>query len=698
MLASEVTVLKKKKGITEPFQPEKIHIAIRKSAERVLQVLTDEDCEKVSNKVLELITTNEVGVRKLHNIVEVALDECGFGRTAESYRQYRNFKNDAQKILEAVDRKTLELSYKMDKSNANCDSAIVPTKRSLIYGEMQKEKYNRIFLTPEELKDTEEGYYYIHDKNARWDTTNCELCNYGRIMKGGFTLANIEYSEPRSVASAIAVLSDLAQTVSGATYGGNSIPEVDTILAPYCEKSYQFYLDQYKEIREGLDIDEEKADQFAVGRVRRELEQGLQSIEHTFNSVSSSRGDFPFTTFTFGHDTNRWAALVSSVILYVRKSGQGRPGHKVPVLFPKLVFIYDSKLHGPGKELEWLFKEAVECTKIAQYPDYLSLEASHDGYINYVGDVYHKWGKIISPMGCRAFLGPSFRDSGTYIPKDDNDEFLIYRCNMGAISMNLPMMWKKSQVEGRDWFEVLDEFMNKIKNIHKRTYNYLCKLKASCNPLVFCEGGFDGGTLNPDESIKPILDKATISFGYGGLHELNMLATGKSTTEDPSFAIATMERINKNVDKFKKQTGILFAIYGTPGESWLPLANEQFVKKYGEVPGIIVKGGYLSNSFHCCVREDITPIEKMNAEAKFWNYSNGGKISHIRINNIENTEGIISLIRYGMSLGLYLGVNHPENHCLDCSCHWAGDDSSDDKDDVCPECGSHNLIKIRRIN
>lgn len=311
---------------------------------------------------------------------------------------------------------------------------------------------------------------------------------------------------------------------------------------------------------------------------------------------------------------------------------------------------------------------------------------------------------IVSAFGnkginmCRAFLGPSFRDSGTYIPKDDNDEFLIYRCNMGAISMNLPMMWKKSQVEGRDWFEVLDEFMNKIKNIHKRTYNYLCKLKASCNPLVFCEGGFDGGTLNPDESIKPILDKATISFGYGGLHELNMLATGKSTTEDPSFAIATMERINKNVDKFKKQTGILFAIYGTPGESWLPLANEQFVKKYGEVPGIIVKGGYLSNSFHCCVREDITPIEKMNAEAKFWNYSNGGKISHIRINNIENTEGIISLIRYGMSLGLYLGVNHPENHCLDCSCHWAGDDSSDDKDDVCPECGSHNLIKIRRMN
>ena len=149
-----------------------------------------------------------------------------------------------------------------------------------------------------------------------------------------------------------------------------------------------------------MDVDPIKADKFAVDRVKREIEQGIQSLEYTFNSVSSSRGDFPFTTFTFGHDTSKWGSLVSSVILRVRREGQGKEGRKVPVVFPKLVFIYDSELHGPGKELEWLFKEAVECTKVAQYPDYLSLDIPAEGKSpNYIGNVYHKWGKIVSPMG-----------------------------------------------------------------------------------------------------------------------------------------------------------------------------------------------------------------------------------------------------------------------------------------------------------
>lgn len=399
MTAEEIIVKKKKKGLIEPFTAEKIHVAIRKSAERVLQSLTDQDCEKVSNRVLELIQEKEIGVRKLHNIVEVALEDCGFSRTAESYRQYRNYREDALKIMEAVDKKTLELSYKMDKSNANADSSLVSTKRSIIYGEQQKEKYNRIFLTPQELEDTEAGFYYIHDKNARWDTTNCELVNYWKIMKDGFILSDMEYNEPGSVTAAIAVLSDLMSSVSGNTYGGNTAPEVDTGLAPYCEKSYKFHYNEYVRIREGIDIDPEKADKYAEERVKREIEQGIQGIEHTFNSVSSSRGDFPFTCFTFGHDTSRWATVVSSVILAVRKKGQGKEGHRVPVLFPKLVFIYDSELHGPGKELEWLFREAVECSLIAQYPDFLSLEPSNDEVTNYVGDVYHKWGKIVSPMG-----------------------------------------------------------------------------------------------------------------------------------------------------------------------------------------------------------------------------------------------------------------------------------------------------------
>jgi len=394
---SKILVKKKKKGFSEPFDREKIHKAIKKSAERILQVLSDDDCTKVSDRVLSLIKEEEIGVRKLHNIVEVALDDVGFNRVAESYRQYRNYKEDAQAIMAAVDRKTLELSYKEDRSNANTDSLLVSTKRSILYGEQQKEKYKRVFLNPEERKANDEGYIYINDLKDRLSTLNCNNFCLGRVLKDGFELANIKYTEPKSLNAAMSVSTDLISAYAGQQYGGTTIPEIDTVFAPYAKKSYDFYIDQYKEIVEKANgvYDPKLADEYAEDRVRREAEQQYQHMEHSMNSIASSRGDYAFVTFTFGHSTDRWAKLISNVFLDVRRGGQGEGAGKVPVLFPKLVFLYDSELHGEGKPLEDLFENAVETAKQCMYPDFLSLDAG------YVGEVYHKWGKIISPMGKR---------------------------------------------------------------------------------------------------------------------------------------------------------------------------------------------------------------------------------------------------------------------------------------------------------
>ena len=215
----KILVKKKRKGLIEEFNPEKIHIAIRKSADRILVSLKDEECQKVSDLVLSKIDGPEITVRKLHNLVEVCLDEVGFHRVAESYRQYRNYKEDAQKMMEAVDRKTLELSYKEDRSNANADSLLVSTKRSILYGEQQKEKYKRVYLNQIELEAYEKGYIYIHDIKDRLSTFNCDLFNLGRILKGGFTLANIDYTEPKSLAAAMSVSTDLISAYAGQQYG-----------------------------------------------------------------------------------------------------------------------------------------------------------------------------------------------------------------------------------------------------------------------------------------------------------------------------------------------------------------------------------------------------------------------------------------------------------------------------------------------
>jgi ribonucleoside-triphosphate reductase len=694
MQKEEILVKKKKKGIVEPFEETKIWRAIRKAADRVFQCISDAECAEVVKKVVSGISKSEVTVKELHVLVENALRDCRHPEIYEAYRMYRNYKTDAIKQMEAADKKVIELEYKADRSNANTDSALVSTKRSILYTEQQKERYKRIFLKPDEEEANRDGYIYIHDLGSRLDTFNCCLTDVGTILKSGFTLATIDYTEPGSVESAIAVLSDIMSVTSGNQYGGNTAPNVDEVMAPYCEKSYTYWLGQYKEIisEAAGEIDEERADKYAESRVRREISQGLQGIEHTFNSVSSCRGDYPFITFTFGHSVSRWGRVFAEEILKTRKEGQGKPGSKVPVVFPKLVFLYDSELHGPGKELEYLFDLAVECTKVAQYPDYLSLDAG------YIGDIWKKWGKIISPMGCRAFLSPVFKISGTPEPADDpREEFVLYRCNLGVISLNLPMIYMKAKTEEKPFYEVLDYYMEMIRDIHKRTVAYLGKLKASASPLAFCEGGLEGGHLKPDECIAPVLKYSTISYGYGGLNELGILATGKSLRESQDFPLQVLQYISDKIGEYKKEDHILYALYGTPGESWLPLACKQTVKKYGEIPGV-TDWGYFSNSFHCHVSEDITPIEKMEIEEKFWNIPLGGRIMYCRVPDTTNTKGIKDLIRLAMSKGLYYGVNHAENHCASCGSHWVGDDEADNDDTPCPECGSHEVVKIRRMN
>lgn len=693
---AEITVKKKKAGLFEPFQPEKIHRAIRKSADRILSNLSDEDCTKVSNYVLSKIEEPTITVRKLHRLVEVALDETGFPRVAESYRQYRNYKEDALKIMEAVDAKTLELSYKEDRSNANADSLLVSTKRSIIFGAQQKEKYYRLVLNPEEQEAFDKGYIYIHDMKDRLSTFNCCLFNLAKVLKGGFTLANLSYTSPKSLAAAMSVTADLISAAAGQQYGGFTIPQIDEVFIEYAELSYKFYINQHREIvlNSGGKFDMEEADKYAYGRVRREAEQQYQHMEHNMNSIASSRGDFAFVTFTFGHSTNRWAKLLSEVFLDVRRGGQGKEGGKVPVLFPKLVFLYDSDIHGPGKESEDLFDRAVETAKLCMYPDFLSLDAG------YIGEVYHKYGKIVSPMGCRAFLGPEFKNSGTYTPQDENDEFEIYRCNLGVVSLNLPMIYMKAKQSETPFFDTLDYYMEIGRNIGKKTADYLYKFKASCDPLVFMEGGFDGGTLGPDDSVEPVLKKSTISFGYGGLHEITKMELGKKLSEDNTFALKTLQHINDNIAKYKKEDGLLWALYGTPGESWLPLACDQFIKEFGKVKGITTNG-FFTNSFHMNVEDDLTPIEKIDKESEFFPYSTGGCICHVKIPSIapETNDAVKSLIRHAMGLGMYQSVNHAQNRCCDCGKHWVGDDSLPYEENyTCPDCGSLNTVGIRRMN
>ena len=855
-----IQIVKKDKSL-QNFNPNKIVDAIRKSADRACVKLTQSQEKAVVDYVCKFLIEHgqeDIEVAKLHNIVECALDEVD-AKVAKCYRDYRNYKTNFFSMIDAVYRKKLSLAFIADRSNANADSALVTTQKAIVYNELNTEFYKKFFLNEEERRASDEGFIYIHDKNARLDTINCCVYDMEGLMKGGFKMGNLEYGEPKTLDVAFDLMCDVAMNAASAQYGGFTIPEVDKLLGYYAEKSYSRYNDEYRHICNdlGVTVDSNKADEYAYNKVKRDVEQGVQGMEMKFNSVASSRGDYPFTAVTFGLGTKRLETLISSTFLKVRKEGQGKEGFKRPVLFPKLSFFYDEELHGEGKELEWLFEEAIDCSSKTMYPDFISLsgdgyaptmykkyktpisrmgcvdkyetisirmkdgcvetssfddiwdllshkyivknqtdlgytsgqyidldgveildannewvkcrriirnEPSNDWYIvrfydnnlklrctsdhvwtisrkkdvvhqlvvstlelqdgddvevqsdnnsnnssfakirsieklnGYVAESYdvtteseHFICSGIRSHNCRASLAPWYKHGGQH-PKDDSD-VPIYtgRFNMGAIALNFPMYVAKAKDEGKDFYEVLNYYLELVRRLSQKTIEFLSHKKAGINPLGFCEGGFIGGNKDPEDELGiDFLKPMTISFGIIALNEASVLATGKSIAEDDTWAFEVMQYINKYVDRIKEEDDTLYAIYGVPGETAVCTLRDCFVKKYGVIKGVSDKP-YFTNSFHCAVYEDITQIHKQDSEYRCFHLTNGGNIQYCRYPICYNKDAIRALVKRAMENGFYEGVNLELNYCLDCGHQWV-------EGDVCPKCGTDNIVQIQRMN
>lgn len=693
----------KKDGTLEEYNEQKIINACNKAARRAMIELTNKDYSEICEAVWDKLVENDLEdteIYEMHNIVEAVLEELQ-PQVAKMYKEYRNYKKDFIHMMDKVYSESQSIRYIGDKSNANTDSALVATKRSLIYNSLSGELYKKFFLTHDEKQAMKDGYIYVHDRSARLDTMNCCLSRVGKIMSGGFEMGNVWYNEPGSLDTAFDVMGDIILSTAAQQYGGYTVPEVDKILAPYAEKSYKKYKEEFFyvmgmiENTDGVWLDcmsnitfESQAEEYAIAKVQRDFEQGWQGIEYKLNTVGSSRGDYPFVTMTIGLATDQFGKMAAITLLKVHSEGQGKKGFKRPVLFPKIVFLYDKNLHGDGSEKypnADVFNAGIDCSSKTMYPDWLSLTG--DGY---VAEMYKKYGRVVSPMGCRAFLSPWYERGGMY-PADENDKPVFEgRFNLGVVSLHLPMILAKARKESKDFYTVLDYYLELIRNLHKRTYDYIGELKASTNPVMYCEGGFYGGNLNPDEKIKKILPPMTMSYGITALNELQRLYNGKSIREDGEFALEVMQYINDYTNRIKVEDNILYAIYGTPAESLCGLQVEQFRKLYGIVENVSDRA-YVSNSFHCHVSEEMSPIEKQDKEERFWSYFNGGKIQYVRYNLNYNKEAIKTLVLRAMEKGFYEGVNLALCYCEDCGYQQV-------EMDICPQCGSGMITKVDRMN
>jgi len=688
-------IIKKDKTL-EQYDEQKIINACNKAARRAMIDLSDADYQIICNAVWDKLVENDLEdteIYEMHNIVESVLEEH-YPIVAKMYKEYRNYKKDFVHMMDKVYERSQAIRYIGDKSNANTDSALVATKRSLIFSELNGELYKKFFLTLNEKQAMKDGYIYIHDRSSRLDTFNCCLFRIGEVMQGGFEMGNVWYNEPNSLDTAFDVMGDIILSTAAQQYGGFTVPEVDKILAPYAEKSYWKYRKEYVDVCGYIEKDNEteitntsSAEEWVMEKIKRDFEQGWQGIEYKLNTVGSSRGDYPFVTMTVGLATDKFGKMASITLLNIHKEGQGKKGFKRPVLFPKIVFLYDKNSHGDGSE-EYpsadVFNAGISCSSKTMYPDWLSLTGN-----GYVPEMYKKYGRVVSPMGCRAFLSPWYEKGGMH-PLDENDKPVFEgRCNLGVVSLHLPMILAKARQESKNFYEVLEYYLDLIRGLHKRTYDYIGELRASVNPVAFCEGGLYGGNLKPEDKIKSILPPMTMSYGITALNELQRLYNGKSIREDGEFALEVMQYIQRYIDRIKEEDQILYAIYGTPAESLCGLQIEQFRKIYGIIENVSDKP-YVSNSFHCHVSEQMSPIEKQDKEERFWGYFNGGKIQYCRYNLGYNIEAIKTLVLRAMEKGFYEGVNLAMCYCEDCGYQQV-------EMDVCPKCGSSKITKIDRI-
>ena len=665
----------KKNRTQENYDENKIKVAIRKSAKRIGYTLSDIQETEICNNVFEWIgDADRISVDTIHSYVEKSLDLI-VPEVAKSYKDYRNYKKEfVYSTIHDIERQVHSMLTGVDRSNSNSNTRYISTKRTEIAKIFAKEMYQKMFLSVDTIQAIKDGYIYIHDlSDMLLPQYNCTLCDMKAILNGGFKLEDIKYTEPKDIRTAVGQMGDVTQIISAQHFGGFTIPEIDKVLSKYYQLSIDKEISYAKEISEyacaGSEYPYSIIEKIAKRRAYRELEQALQGFEIKMNTVVSARGSYPFTTLTFGDVSNDIEAEICKAILKVRMKGHGDEGHKKNLIFPKLVFLYNPEIHGKGKKYEWLFYLALQCSSQCMYPDFLSPK------------LHKREGKWVSPMGCRAYLSDY---------RDENGELeFVGRFNIGAISLNLPMIYMKAQHDGKDFFEVLDYYLQMIRESHINRYEYLGKAEASSNPLMFCEGGAYGGHLKPTDKIKPLLKSATASFGITALNELSVLATGKTISEDNKFALETVKYIKYKVDNFKQEDGWLYALYGTPAESLCGTQVEQFRKKYGIIKGVSDRD-YFSNSFHCHVCEEITPFEKQDKEIDIFQMVTGGHIQYVRISRPDNILGLAAIVRRGMDMGFYQGVNFNACQCDDCGTTGV------DWGETCPHCGSKNITEINR--
>ncbi|MGY3776143.1 anaerobic ribonucleoside-triphosphate reductase [Helcococcus sueciensis] len=683
----------KRNGTIAQFDKEKIIIAIEKAMNSFTGIYEEGLALKIANEIEEIASKMDraITIHSIEDEVYYRLIKYGNLATAKSYESYRSVQEFKRK-MNTIDNDVLGI---LDKSNSevinensNKDAKIVSTQRDLIAGEVSKDIARRKLIPADILLAHDTGAIHFHDMDYIMQPMfNCCLINLEDMLTNGTVVNGKKIDSPKSFQVACTVTTQIIAQVASGQYGGQSINGIDRILAPFVRKSYNKYFEtsliEQKEVY-GIEPDIEKAKKIAWMRTKKEVKDGIQTIQYQINTLMTTNGQAPFVTlfmhFLPGFEFEKEAALIQQEILEQRYQGiKNEADVFVTPAFPKLIYVLDEHNVHPDSKYYYLTKLAAKCTAKRMYPDYVSAKKMKELYE----------GNVFSPMGCRSFLAPWKDENGDY--KFDG------RFNMGVVSLNLPQIAILANHSEEKFFEILEKRLELAKRALLLRYDLLKNATSDVSPIHWQYGALT--RLDKGEKIKPYLENgyATISLGYIGIYEASVLITGKSHTEKGNdFALKVVRRLRQATDAWKKETKLGFALYGTPAESLTHRFASIDRRRFGEIKDVTDKG-YYTNSYHVDVRENITVFDKFDFESQFQELSTGGMISYAEIPNMNNNiEAVETLVRYIYDHIMYAEFNTKSDYCHECG--FDGEIKVNENNEwECPNCHNTNKDKLTVI-
>ncbi len=675
-------VIKRNGSIVE-YDPAKIKIAIEKANKEVLEKdkATKEEIKGILEHI-ESLKKKRLLVEDIQDIIEEKLMEYGHYDLAKKYIIYR-YNRALIRKSNTTDETILTLVKNANKDvmeeNSNKNALAASTQRDLIAGEVSRDLTRRLLLPEEVSKAHDEGILHFHDADYFVQPIfNCCLIDIGNMLDNGTVMNGKLVESPKSFQVACTVTTQIIAAVASSQYGGQSVDIRH--LGKYLRRSKEKFEKKLRAV--DPDMDEASFKKYIDMRVQDELASGIQTIQYQINTLMTTNGQSPFVTLFLYLDKNdpylEENAMIIEEIFRQRIQGiKNEKGVYVTPAFPKLVYVLDDINCLEGGKYDYVTKLACQCSAKRLYPDYISAKKMRE---NYEGNVF-------SPMGCRSFLSPW---------KDENGNYKFEgRFNQGVVSINLPQIGIIADGDEDKFWKLLDERLGICFRALMVRHEALKGTKSDVSPIHWQYGAI--ARFEKGQTIDDLLygGYSSISLGYIGLYEVTKAMKGVSHTDSvgEEFAMRVMKHLRATTDRWKKETNIGFALYGTPAESLCYRFARIDKARFGTIEDITDKG-YYTNSYHVDVRENIDAFEKFKFEAQFQPISSGGCISYVEIPNLtNNVQAIEEVVKF-----IYNNIQYAEFNTKSDYCHCCGYDGeiiiNENNEWECPQCHNKDQKKM----